>query len=146
VAYGEKDGGRLAARSITLGIAAVGPALAEVGDTRLCSSNCGTMVNGVCVLPALTVGQNARSSCSTAEGGVDTWTIAGGSFHWPAYECPGLPDPATAGTGDASVIFGDLKSARGWSTAEDDDSAARSAVHRPGSGRVLPRYRVGGDP
>lgn len=79
-------------------------------------------------------------------GGVDTWTIAGGSFHWPAYECPGLPDPATAGTGDASVIFGDLKSARGWSTAEDDDSAARSAVHRPGSGRVLPRYRVGGDP
>ncbi len=35
----------------------------------------------------------------------------GGLLGWPAYIVPGLPDPSTAGVGDASVLFGDWKSA-----------------------------------
>ena len=35
----------------------------------------------------------------------------GGLLGWPAYACDGLPDPATAGTGDASVWFADFRSA-----------------------------------
>jgi hypothetical protein len=44
------------------GLAAASPALAVAGDTQLCSpsTNGGTMVNGLCVLPALNVGQNAE--------------------------------------------------------------------------------------
>jgi|SRR6516225_1659238 hypothetical protein len=49
--------------SLCTDLAAASPALAVAGDTQVCSaSNGGTMVNGVCVLPALNVGQTLRSS------------------------------------------------------------------------------------
>jgi hypothetical protein len=56
------------------GLAAAGPALAVQGDTQLCppSTNGGTMVNGVCVLPALSgswwliLGHAARPSSRRA--------------------------------------------------------------------------------
>ena len=51
------------AGTLLAGLAAASPALAVAGDTQLCSpgTNGGTMVNGVCVLPALNVGQNAHT-------------------------------------------------------------------------------------
>ena len=82
-------------------LAAAGPALAVAGDTQLCSpgSNGGTMVNGVCVLPALSVGQNAEEFLMNSGGGVDTWTIVSGSIP------PGMSMYATYGAG-ATIIFG----------------------------------------
>src|SRR5258708_9277994 len=81
--------------------AAASPALAVQGDTQLCSpgSNGGTMVNGVCVLPALNVGQNAEEFLMNSGGGVDTWTIVAGGIP------PGMQMYATYAAG-ATIIFG----------------------------------------
>jgi len=81
--------------------AAASPALAVQGDTQLCSpsTNGGTMVNGVCVLPALTVGQNAEEFLMNSGGGVDTWTIVSGSIP------PGMQMPSVYGAG-ATIIAG----------------------------------------
>ena len=69
------------AGTVLAGLAAADPALAVAGDTQVCSSaNGGTMVNGVCVLPALNVGQNAEEFLMNTGGGVDTWTIVAGSI------------------------------------------------------------------
>ena len=59
--------------------------------TLLCSpaSNGGTLVNGVCVLPAAAVGQPYEAFLLTSNGAVDTFTITRGSLP------PGLSMPAT---------------------------------------------------
>src|SRR6516162_871664 len=88
------------AGTMLAGLAAASPALAVAGDTQVCSSaNGGTMVNGVCVLPALNVGQNAEEFLMNTGGSTDTWTIVAGSIP------PGMQMYATYGAG-ATIIFG----------------------------------------
>src|SRR5215831_2633322 len=63
--------------------AAAGPALAQsTSITLLCSpaTNGGTLVNGVCVLPAATVGQPYEGFLLTSNGAVDTFTITSGKL------------------------------------------------------------------
>ncbi len=81
------------------GLAAASRALAVAGDTQLCSpgSNGGTMVNGVCVLPALNVGQNAEEFLLNSGGGVDTWTIVSGAIP------PGMQMPSVYGAAGTIV-------------------------------------------
>ncbi len=83
------------------GLGAASPVLAEQGDTQECSagSNGGTMVNGVCVLPALNQGQNAEEFLMNTGGGVDTWTIVSGSLP------PGMQMYATYAAG-STIIYG----------------------------------------
>ena len=68
--------------------------------TLLCSpgSNGGTLVNGVCVLPAAAAGQPYEAFLLTSNGAVDTFTITSGSLP------PGLSMPATYGA--AGTIVG----------------------------------------
>jgi hypothetical protein len=82
-------------------VAGASPARAVQGDTQLCSpgSNGGTMVNGVCVLPALNQGQNAEEFLMNSGGSTDTWTIVSGGIP------PGMSMYATYGAG-ATIIFG----------------------------------------
>src|SRR5260370_31278097 len=81
--------------------AAASTALAVQGDAQLCSAgtNGGTMVNGVCVLPALNGGQNAEEFLMNSGGSTDTWTIVAGGIP------PGMQMYATYGAG-ATIIFG----------------------------------------
>jgi Putative Ig domain len=83
------------------GLVAASPALAAQGDSQLCSpsTNGGTMVNGVCVLPALNQGQNAEEFLLNSGGGVDRWTIVSGSIP------PGMQMPSVYGVG-ATIIGG----------------------------------------
>jgi hypothetical protein len=98
--------GLIAAASILAGslLAAAGtasPALAQSRPiTLLCSpgSNGGTLVNGVCVLPAAATGQPYEAFLLTSNGAVDTFTITSGSLP------PGLSMPATYGA--AGTIVG----------------------------------------
>src|SRR5258708_32082327 len=80
--------------------AAASPALALQGDTQECSagSNGGTMVNGVCVLPALNQGQNAEEFLMNTGGGGDTRTIVSGSLP------PGMQMYATYAAG-STIIY-----------------------------------------
>src|SRR5260370_1790998 len=91
----------IVAGTLLAGLAAAGPALAVQGDTQLCShsTNGGTMVNGVAVLPALNVGQNAEEFLMNSGGSTDTWTIVSGSIP------PGMQMYATYGAG-STIIFG----------------------------------------
>jgi hypothetical protein len=86
---------------VLAGLAAASPALAVQGDTQLCSprTNGGTMVNGVCVLPALNAGQNAEEFLMNSGGSTDTWTIVSGSIP------PGMQMPSVYGAG-ATIIGG----------------------------------------
>lgn len=93
--------GVAAAGSLLAGIAAASPALAGSSSiTLLCSpdTNGGTLVKGVCVLPAATVGQPYEAFLLTSNGAVDTFTITSGSVP------PGLFMPATYGA--AGTIVG----------------------------------------
>jgi hypothetical protein len=85
--------------TVLAGLAAASPALAVTGDTQLCSpgTNGGTMVNGVCVLPALNVGQNAEEFLLNSGGGVDGWTIVAGSIP------PGMQMPSVYGAAGTIV-------------------------------------------
>jgi len=86
---------------VLAGLAAAGPALAVQGDTQECSSgtNGGTLVNGVCVLPALNVGQNAEEFLLNTGGSVDIWTIVSGSIP------PGMQMPSVFGAA-GTIISG----------------------------------------
>jgi hypothetical protein len=67
-----------AAGALLAGLAAATPALAQARPiTLLCSpgSNGGTLVNGVCVLPAAAAGQPYEAFLLTSNGAVDTFTI-----------------------------------------------------------------------
>lgn len=94
-------GALAAAGALLAGLAAASPALAQSPSiTLLCSagSNGGTLVNGVCVLPAATAGQPYEAFLLTSNGAVDTFTITSGSLP------PGLSMPATYGA--AGTIVG----------------------------------------
>src|SRR5260370_860063 len=89
----------VAAGALLLGVAAASPALAKTAPlTQLCSpgTNGGTLVNGVCVLPNVNVGQSAEEFILTS-GGVNTFTIVSGSLP------PGLSMPATFGAAGTIV-------------------------------------------
>src|SRR5258706_449950 len=91
----------VAAGALLLGIAAASPALATAAPlTLLCSpsANGGTLVNGVCVLPNVNVGQSAEEFILTSNGAVNTFTIVSGSLP------PGMSMPATFGA--AGTIVG----------------------------------------
>jgi hypothetical protein len=93
--------GSLLAGALLAGLGAATPALAQSRPiTLLCSpaTNGGTLVNGVCLLPAATVGQPYEAFLLTSNGAVDTFTITRGSLP------PGLSMPATYGA--AGTIVG----------------------------------------
>jgi hypothetical protein len=83
------------------GIGVATPALAQPAPiTLLCSpgTNGGTLVNGVCVLPAAEAGHPYEGFLLTSNGAVDTFTITAGSLP------PGLSMPPTYGA--AGTIIG----------------------------------------
>src|SRR5512135_3097748 len=91
----------IAAGALLAAAAPASPALARSQSISLlcsASSNGGTLVNGVCVLPAAHTKQPYEAFLLTSNGAVDTFTITSGSLP------PGLSMPATYGV--AGTIVG----------------------------------------
>jgi len=74
-------------------------------------------------------------------------TTGGGLLGWPAYVVPGMPDPATVGTADASVLFGDIESAYRVLDRQRGITVQRLTQKYAEQGQVgiLVRWRTGGD-
>lgn len=86
---------------VLVGLGTVAPASAAPGDVQLCAPdvNGGTLVNGVCVLPSLHVGQEAEEFLINSGGGVDAWAVTSGAIP------TGLDLPSVFGAG-ATIIAG----------------------------------------
>jgi len=90
----------------------------------------------------------AALTAGTGEGLV--WPNPGpngpGLLGWPAHVIDGLPDPATAGTGDASIWFCDVKSAyRVVDRQRTTVQVLRQRYAEQGKVGLVVRHRVGGD-
>ena len=99
-----------AARALLLGIAAASPALAKTAPlTQLCSpsTNGGTLVSGVCVLPGAQVGLSYEAFIDTSNGAVNSFTIVSGSIP------PGI---SLAGNGTQGTILAGTPSQDGTFT------------------------------
>jgi HK97 family phage major capsid protein len=69
-----------------------------------------------------------------------------GLLGWPAYVVDGLPDPATAGTTDASIWFADVRSAyRVVDRQRTTVQVLRQRYAELGLIGIIVRHRVGGD-
>jgi HK97 family phage major capsid protein len=83
-------------------------------------------------------------------GGVRIWPEPGpngrGLFGWPVSVVDGLPDPATAGTTDASIWFADVRSAyRVVDRQRTTVQILRQRYAEQGLIGLIVRHRVGGD-
>jgi HK97 family phage major capsid protein len=104
--------------------------------------------NAVWLMHPTSASKVAALTAGSGEGLI--WSNPGpngpGLLGWPAYVVDGLPDPATAGTTDASIWFVDMKSAyRVVDRQRTTVTVLRQRYAEQGLIGIIVRHRVGGD-